>query len=204
LAKELIFSINGTEFHTEPAKIERKKLYGWSEIHALDDEGNECTLVSMDESGTVIIPKGGVALGILADNGKWVERSTLKTVKLDGGEATLYPSVYTTVNNLDEKATPEELLDCSITAFYHLGNADAQLKSFIGNDIYKFNYCYRDSYETTRAFILSSEIDGENELFMLVGTQNVFDFIGLEEVAVADEEETEEEDEEDEIDFSMF
>ena len=203
MAKEMTFAINGNEYYVEPVKIDRKKLYGWSEIHAFDDEGNECVMVSTDTSGTIIIPKGGMALGLISNQGKWVERSELKTVKADGSEALLILSSYNAVNTLDSKATEEELLDCSITACYHL-KASEELITAIGNDIYKLDYCYRDSYETSPAFLLNSVIDGKKELFLMVGIQNIFDFIGLNERFVAEDSETEDEEDSDEIDFGMF
>jgi len=204
MAKEMAFAIGGKEFAAEPVKIDRKKLYGWSEIHAFDDDGNECMLVSTDASGTIIIPKGGIGLGILSQEGQWVERSRLKTIMADGSEAKLTSSSYSEVNLLTKKTTMEEFLDCSIGACYHMRNAGSELIDAIGSDIYSFEYCYRDSYETSPAFLLVSEIDGEKELFLLIGTQNNFDFIGLSELtAVADDEEIDDE-ESDDIDFGMF
>ena len=203
MAKEMTFMIGEITYSAEPMKIDRKKLYGWSEIHAYDDDGNECVMVSTDASGTIIIPKGGMALGIVSNDGRWVERSELKTVKADGGEAVLNPSSYNAVNTLDRKATEEELLDCSITACYHMMASD-ELIAAIGNDIYKLEYCYRDSFETSPAFLLTSEIDGKKELFLMVGTLNVFDYIGLSELSVAEDSEAEDDEESDEMDFSMF
>lgn len=204
MAKEMIFAIGGKEFAIEPVKIDRKKLYGWREIHAFDDDGNECVLVSTDASGVAIIPKGGIGLGIVSANGQWVERSKLKTVASDGSAAVLYPSSYNTVNMLQNKATEEDLLDCSITSCYHMRDADPELAAAIGADIYRFDYCYRDSYETSPAFLLASEIAGKSELFLMVGSQNVFDYIGLEELAVAVDDEPDDEEENDDIDFGMF
>ena len=57
MAKQLSFSIGGKEFSAEPNKVDRKKLYGWSEVFASDDDGNECVLVAADSAG-IIIPKG--------------------------------------------------------------------------------------------------------------------------------------------------
>jgi hypothetical protein len=68
MAKALVFKYKDNEYPFSPVKIERKKLYSWTETIALDDEGNECKLVSMDESGTVIIPKGSMGLGVLNNN----------------------------------------------------------------------------------------------------------------------------------------
>jgi len=197
-----MFSIAGKEFAALPEKIDRKKLYGWSEIHAFDDDGNECALVSTDSSGTIIIPKGGVGLGILSGDGKWVERSQLKIVTADGSDAELIPSSYGKVNE-PVKASEEELLDCSITAFYHM-ETNEDLVNAIGADIYKFDYCYRDAHESSPAFLLTSEIGGERELFMFIGKENAFEFIGLSEISVAENNETEDEEDSDDMDFSMF
>ncbi|MCL1792004.1 MAG: hypothetical protein FWG40_11810 [Peptococcaceae bacterium] len=204
MAKGMTFAIDGTEFNVEPVKIDRKKLYGWSEIHAFDDDGNACLLVSTDASGTIIIPKGGIGLGMVSGDGKWVMRSQIKTVTTDGSDAVMVDSSYGKVTVLAEKASVEQFLDCSITSFFHLQEADPALISRIGDDIYTFAYCYRDSYETSPAFLLVTEIDGNKELFMFVGSENVFEYIGLNEVAVADEDEVEDEDESDDFDFAML
>ena len=201
MAKKMTFSIGEKEYSAEPNKVDRKKLYGWSEVCALDDDGNECILVSADSAG-IIIPKGGIGLGILA-GGKWIDRVNLKTVTLDGKDAELIQSSFSKVNVLTEKAGEDELLDCSIGAFYHLADAE-ELIAAIGSDIYKFNYCFRDSYESSPAFLVVSEIEGKNELFMLVGTPNDFSFIGLDGAVIADEEDEDTEEDSDEIDFGMM
>ena len=203
MAKLLSFTIGNEEFTAEPVKIDRKKLYGWSEIHAFDDNENECMLVSTDASGTIIIPKGGISLGIESNDGKWVERSRIKTINADGSERVMTPSSYSRENALAEKVTDEEFLDCSITSFYYLANSKPELLDAIGDDIYKLDYCYRDSYETDPAFLLVSEVKGKKELFMFVGIPNDFEFIGLNEI-IAEELDDDDEEESDEIDFGMF
>ena len=203
MPRTLTFDLGGTEYTAEPMKIDRRKLYGWTETHAFDDDGNECQLVSTDASGTIIIPKGGVGLGIESADGKWVERGELRTVNEDGSDAELTPSSYSAVIELTHKASDEEFLDCSITGFYHLDGAEPGLIETVGNDIYTFDYCYRDAYETSPAFVLAAQIDGTMELFMFVGVKNDFGYIGLDEVSTPDEDQTDEE-ESDDIDFSMF
>ena len=203
MARSLVFSVGGREYSTEPVKIERKQLYGWSEIHAFDDAGRECSLVSTDATGTVIIPKDGIGLGFMAE-GRWVERSQLKTITSDGSEAPLVQSSYSRVNQLAEKVSDETFLDCAITGFYHLPGADADLVSAVGDDIYRFDYCYLDSYETSPAFLMNCPVDGKPALFMFVGVQCDFEFVSLGEVAVADEAGADEGDAADDIDFGMF
>jgi hypothetical protein len=159
----------------------------------------------MDESGTLIIPKGGVALGIVS-NGFWVQRSELKAVYEDGTPVELLPSSYSVPIELSKKASIEEFLDYSIKSFYQLDGASDELIDFIGNDIYSFTYCYRDSYEGKTAFLLTAgdENAGKN-LFMMIGVQNEFEMLSLVQTSVIEEEpEIEEEEEDTEIDFSMF
>ena len=55
MAKNLSFTLGGAEYAAAPVKIERKKLYGWSEVIALDDDGKECSVVTVDETGAAAV-----------------------------------------------------------------------------------------------------------------------------------------------------
>ncbi|WP_010249820.1 hypothetical protein [Acetivibrio cellulolyticus] len=205
MAKALVFKLNDKEYPFYPVKIERKKLYGWTETIALDDEGNECKLVSMDESGTVIIPKGSLGLGVLNNNFEWVDRSEIIAVDEGGNEIEPFPSSFSEPIELSIKVSPEELLNHSINAVYQLDEESVcdDLKKEISNgDIFTFNFNYRDGYETKTAFLVESE----SKLFMLVGSPIEFTFIGLEEQGYIDELESEDEELSEElgIDFSMM
>lgn len=200
MARQLTFRIKRKEYTVIPVKIDRKKLYGWTEIIALDEQGRTCNLVSTDDTGTLIIPKGGTALGMLSSDGKWVERTQLKTVRQDGSEAEIIPSSFSVVIPLKQKVTDEEFLDYSITDFYQLDNVSDDLLKAIGDDIYTFDYTYLDSYETTPAFLMVADAT----LFMLLGYKNRFDMLCLGECSVVDDDDDYIEVTDDDIDFSMF
>lgn len=200
MARQLTFRIKRKEYTVIPVKIDRKKLYGWTEIIALDEQGRTCNLVSTDDTGTLIIPKGGTALGMLSSDGKWVERTQLQTVRQDGSEAEIIPSSFSVVIPLKQKVTDEEFLDYSITDFYQLDNVPDNLLKAIGDDIYTFDYTYLDSYETTPAFLMVSDAT----LFMLLGYKNRFDMLCLGECSVVDDDDDYIEVTDDDIDFSMF
>lgn len=200
MARQLTFRIKRKEYTVIPVKIDRKKLYGWTEIIALDEQGRTCNLVSTDDTGTLIIPKGGTALGMLSSDGKWVERTQLKTVRQDGSEAEIIPSSFSVVIPLKQKVTDEEFLDYSITDFYQLDNVPDDLLKAIGDDIYTFDYIYLDSYETTPAFLMVSDAT----LFMLLGYKNRFNMLCLGECSVVDDDDDYIEVTDDDIDFSMF
>lgn len=200
MARQLTFRIKRKEYTVIPVKIDRKKLYGWTEIIALDEQGRTCNLVNTDDTGTLIIPKGGTALGMLSSDGKWVERTQLKTVRQDGSEAEIIPSSFSVVIPLKQKVTDEEFLDYSITDFYQLDNVPDDLLKAIADDIYTFDYTYLDSYETTPAFLMVAD----TTLFMLLGYKNRFDMLCLGECSVVDDDDDYIEVTDDDIDFSMF
>jgi len=204
MARTLTFSIQDTEYQVSPTKIDRKKLYGWTETIALDDNGNECKMVSTDESGTFIIPKGGTGLGILSENGNWLKRSQLQAVDQNGDPAYLIPSSFNVVIQLERKVSPEEFLNHNITATYQLDDTDESLIEIIGDDIYSFPYNYRDSYDGSPAFLMAAEIpEIGKKLFLMIGALNVFEMISLDKMGIIEDTE-EEPDTEDELDFSMF
>jgi hypothetical protein len=200
MGKGLSFCVDSKNFYAEPKKIDRKKLYGWQEKTAYDESGGECTLSYTDESGTLILPRGGVGLGILSPEGEWVERSSLKAVGLDGKPAELIPSSYSGNIILQRRVRPEEFLNHSISAAYFLSRED-DFCSAIDSAIFSFPYIYRDGYETTSAFVLQSG----GAVFMLLGNDNHFEMLTLNQAVELNEEgEDETDDEEDELDFSMI
>lgn len=202
MPRQLTFKIKKQEYTAEPIKVDRKKLYGWVEILALDDKGQPCTLISTDESGSVLIPKGGTGLGILSENTEWVDRSELVAVKDNGKPADLIPSSYNTVVELKDKVTVEEFLDYSITDFYELENVDNALVKAIGKDIYTFTYSYLDNYEGSPAFLIVAD----NVLYMLIGIANNFEMLCFGDCGRMDDEEedTFQIEDDDNLDFSML
>lgn len=199
MARELTFRIGRKTFRAAPVKIDRRKLYGWAGIAAYDDAGGPCTVVSTDETGTLIIPKGGTAVGLLSPDGRWVERSELRTVRADGSPAELLASSFTGVVALERKVSDEEFLDHDITDFYELRTEDGEPAERIGETIFGFDYCYNDGCEGNPAFVLTAD----GRLFLLIGRRLLFDLVGYEEPGYLDEE-TADEEPDDTFDFAMF
>ena len=203
MAKELIFKMQGKEYGLEPVKLDRKKLYGWTEKTALDDNGDECAIVSIDETGTIIIPKGGTGSGIIDSGGNWLDKSSLITVDSEGNPAEKVVSSFNAPIDLAETVSLNEFLEHSITSIYSLQGEEncPELINAIkaSKGIYYFYFNYRDSFEPSPAFLILKD----EELFVLVGKKNIFEFIELENAGFLEEEEIETEDE-DELDFSMM
>lgn len=199
MARQLTFTIGRKKFGATPVKIDRRKLYGWTEVEATDDAGGVCEVVSADETGRLIVPRGGTAVGLLSPRGEWVERGELTTVTAEGEPARLLPSSYDTDIRLSAKVAAEEYLNHDITDFYQLADASEELIRRVGGDIYTFAYCYTRECEGTPAFVLRS---GE-KLFLLLGRRLRFEMAGYEEPGFIDED-ADDDIAEDAVDFAMF
>lgn len=201
MPRQLTFKIGKKEYAVTPVKVDRRKLYGWTELTAVDDDGDFCRLLTADESGKHLIPLGGTGIGILSESGMWVERSELKTVDANGKPAKLFESSFESINILKDKVSPEEFLDYSITDFYELTDSPAEMIKSIGDTIYRFDYSYNDSYDPSPAFVMVSD----GILFLLVGTKNLFAFLCFGDCETIDEDFGDQLIvDEDDIDFSMF
>jgi hypothetical protein len=203
MAKPLTFIYKETEFQLEPVKLDRKKLYGWTDKLTLDKDRQECKLVSIDTSGSTLIPSGGLGQGILDDQGAWVERKELIAVDEDGAPAKMLPSSFDAPIKLDKSVSVEEFLDHYITAIYTMQgeeNCPDFVKAITDGPIYTFDFNYRASYEPSPAFL----VENGGELFLLVGKKSEFEFIGLEQAGYLDEDDDSSYVEEDPFDFSMM
>jgi hypothetical protein len=199
MPKTLTFALGGKSFSLAPEKIDRKKMYGWQEKLAFDDDNKECVQAYTDDTGTLVMPKGGVGLGVVSPEGEWVERSSLKAQRLDGSDAGLIPSSYDVTNDLSKKASSEEFLDHTITAAYQLGG-DSSFCAALGDAIYTFEYIYREGYETTTAFVLQNK----GSAFLLLGYETGIEMLDLNQTAEIDSEDEGSDEDEEAIDFGMM
>jgi hypothetical protein len=58
-------------------KLERKKIYGWTNIVATDRSGEECGSAYLAPDDALIIPSGGLKQGTVDSDGRWIEKSEL-------------------------------------------------------------------------------------------------------------------------------
>jgi hypothetical protein len=197
MAKELKFTIAGTEYGAAPVKLERKKIYGWSDLVATDKSGDVCDAVYLSIDDALLIPSGGYKQGTVDDSGRWVEKSELTACDKDGNPLQQLDSSFDAVIELKEKVSAEEFLDNDWEAVYQLVNPD--LAAAIGNDIYIFDFCYRAGVNHNYGYLMNAT----GGLFLFAGDKQEFPLLSLAEQTVIDEVE-EVEEEIDELDFSMF
>ena len=199
MAKELQFKLNGTDYGAAPVKLERKKIYGWTNIVATDRSGEECGSAYLAPDDALIIPSGGLKQGTVDSDGRWIEKSELTAYSEDGSEVLpILPSSFDAPIELNQKATAEEFLDNDWEAVYQLVNAD--LAAAVGDDIYKFEFNYRASTNHNDGYLINTP----GGLFLFAGDQQEFPLVALADETTIDDTEEPVEEGIDELDFSMF
>ena len=199
MAKELQFKLNGKDFAAAPVKLERKKIYGWTDIVATDKAGDVCGSAYLSPDDALIIPSGGLKQGVVNEDGRWVDKSELTAYHEDGTEVLpVLPSSFDAPIALKQKATIEEFLDNDWESVYQLVNPD--LAAALGDDIYKFDFSYRGGTNHNDAYLMNT-LGG---LFLFAGDKQEFPLVSLAEETTIDDTEEPVEEEIDELDFSMF
>jgi hypothetical protein len=198
MAASLKFKVKGAEFEAAPVKVERKKLYGWTETVATDASGAACRTAQVDPDGELLIPPGAVKLGLLDEDGAWVDRSELVAVDAEGKELPIVPSSFGQTIELEKTATAEEFLDHAWKSVYQLDGEG--LAEAVGEAIYAFPFNYRADASPEDGFLLASG----GKAFLFAGEKLKFEFIGLEEEGVLDDPAEEPEAEEEDFDFGMM
>lgn len=98
MAKLLTFIINNRDFFLEPVKVDRKKIYGWSETVVTNQNGVLCSAALLNDDGMTIAPSGATKPGILSTNGEWVSRDELIAVDEAGNKAQYVGSSFIKTN----------------------------------------------------------------------------------------------------------
>lgn len=199
MARTLSFKINGREFNVSPTKVDRRKLYGWTELVVTDSDGNLCRQAAVNSDGVTIIDHGATKLGIVSEDGLWIDRNELIAVDGNGNEIKPEASSFDCGCLLEETATLDELLNLNVLSVYQICmENDFSFRKEIGEEIYKFHFNYRSGVSLTQAFLLAN-----NEgIFMLIGTPAIIEYIGLDESGVIDD--IEEFEIEEDLDFGMM
>lgn len=200
MGRKVSFKIEGSLLESEIVKVDRTKLYGTSEKIVYDTNKEECVLSDLFE-GSIILPKGSVGQVLIDEDGNSVSRSELIGFNLQGEKVEKVPSIFSIENNC-KKVEIDEFISCSIKSIYQLVIDEDQIetwkKYFTNNEVYLFEFNYREDYEGDDAFLISNE-DG---FFISVGKSNEFEFLELSNISVEDTDEDIEI--EDDLDFSMF
>jgi hypothetical protein len=200
MGRKVSFKIEGSLLESEIVKVDRKKLYGTSEKIVYDTNKEECVLSDLYE-GSIILPRGSVGQVLIDENGNSVSRSELIGFNPQGEKVKKVPSIFSIENNC-KKVELDDFISSSIKSIYQLVIDEDQIESwkkyFTNDEVYLFEFNYREDYEGDDAFLISNE----EGFFISVGKSNEFEFLELSNVSVEDTDEDIEI--EDDLDFSMF
>jgi hypothetical protein len=203
MGKNLSFQFKENNFTAGIVKVDRNKVYGYVEEIVKDQNGEPCLPAYILEDGQSILLNGSTSLKTVDSNGKELDKKTLKTVYLDGKDAVLVNSSFDALVILKEAAM-DDLFNLEITTVYQLTweNPEAKglfLKLFSKQELFQFEFNYRPDYEAADAILLSAK----DELFVLTGKFQEFEFLSNTTVAIESSVDVEEQQEE-EMDFGML
>ena len=198
MAKDLIFNLAGAEYAVAPVKLERKKIYGWSDIVATNKAGEVCESAYLLADAALLVPSGGYKQGTVDETGRWIDKSELKPYDAEGNEMPSYASSFDAPIELQQSVTMEEFLDNDWEAVYQLSNPE--LAAAVGENIFKFEFFYRAGINHNDGYIMNTP----GGLFLFAGDKQEFQMVALADETVIDDDEEFVEEEIDDLDFSMF
>ncbi len=188
MAKPLVFQWGDADLAFQLNKVDRSKLYGYKEVEVLGEGGVLCELATLADDGRTVVGKGGTGLGYLDADGLWSEKAKLKPVDVDGNEIKPVASSYSAPIKLFETVEVDHYLSHNIRLVYQLvcdENLESLRTELQRGTIFSFPYSYRGGLEANAGFILLGE---DGNIFLAVGDPTKVEFIGLQQVAVVEEE----------------
>ncbi len=203
MAKEAVFKFSDISFTGSLSKIERKKMYGFTDLIITDPEEKVCEFATLTEDGMHILPTGSSGIMTLNSQGNYINRNDGKVVDAKGEEVSKVPSIYDQDVELTKVSSINEYLDMNVKAIYQLEvseNKDAILAALEEHKLFHLIYNYRADYEGDDAYLISNE----EEVFMIVGNKINFEYIGLEEVVIETDSASDKTEESDDFDFGML
>ena len=204
MARSINLAFKGEEFNLGIAKVDRKKIYGYTVVDVKDDNGSKCGLATISDDGKYILSKGCVGYTALDEQDQYVASSSITMVDLEGNPLEKIPSSFDLEKIELEKTSLDEYLKLHVKSVYQLNpdNEDVAMNKLVEllkkEQVLKFSFNYRTDYDADDAFLLESE----GTVFMVIGTVSPFEFIGLEKVVEEMIDENEEDD--DDFDFGML
>lgn len=206
--RSIEFEFGGQPVEFEMNKVDRSRLYGYKELEVLDESGEKCELTTLADDGKTLIGKGGTGIGYLTADGDWCDKSELKPVDLEGKTITPVKSSFSAPIPLTKEISIDNYLDHNIRLIYQL---DLQTENPLlveklkSGAIFKFPYSFRGGLEADAGIML---MNGEEEIFFLVGDETSVAFKGLQQAAPVTATDGTDSDDEDDggglMDFGMI
>lgn len=177
MARKVKFSLSDITLSGEIIKVNREKIYGWSEVEVYDKYSSKCELAGLVD-GQYIIPSGYSSLVTLNEKGDTISKNELIGFDNSGNKVDLVPSIYDQEILLKESSI-DEYLSLSVKSVYQLKIEEdkSNVIKKLNGKVFYFVFNYRADFEGDDAFLITNE----NEIFIVTGKLTKFEFIGLEE-----------------------
>ncbi len=208
MARTLQFSFGDASVEGSLSKIDRDRLYGYSEYEALDERDRKCSLVTLAADGRTLIGPGGSSSYMVDADGEWVERKELVALDPSGARVPTVESSFGKTIAIERRVDLSEFLLYETRSVYELvlaGDGAKGLLEELGKGaIFAFPYSFRGGIDMIpdEAFLL---LNADQVPFLLVGRRTTVSFVGLTQaagLAEMDNEPIEASDEE--LDFGMM
>ena len=198
MAKPIVLEFEGAQSSFDLAKLARARLYGARKRIPLDQNGQACIKAALTTDGLYLLQSGMTAQGYFDEDGRWLQRSQLSGLDVDGNVLELRPSTLG-VTQIAVAVDPSELLRYTTDAIYLLEaiGVDGVLDARLGaGEVFRFGFNYGSDFHLETAFLIKNA-DG---YFCLVGTPMlpIWSEPGRVELAASPEETS------DDLDFEMF
>ena len=198
MAKPIVLEFEGAQSSFDLAKLDRARLYGSRKRIPLDQNGQACIKAALTTDGLYLLQSGMTAQGYFDEDGRWLQRSQLSGLDVDGNVLELRPSTLG-VTQIAVAVDPSELLRYTTVAIYLLEaiGVDGVLDARLGaGEVFRFGFNYGSDFHLETAFLIKNA-DG---YFCLVGTPMlpIWSEPGRVELAASSEETS------DDLDFEMF
>ena len=198
MAKPIVLEFEGAQSSFDLAKLDRARLYGARKRIPLDQSGQTCIKASLTTDGLYLLQSGMTAQGYFDEDGRWLQRSQLSGLDVDGNVLELRPSTLG-VTQIAVAVDPSELLRYTTDAIYLLEaiGVDGALDARLGaGEVFRFGFNYGSDFHLETAFLIKNA----EGYFCLVGTPVLpaWSEPGRVELAANPEETS------DDLDFEMF
>jgi hypothetical protein len=152
MAKPIVLTYAGETSSLEPARLDRKKLYGHRRRLPMDPAGSPCTRAALTEDGSLLVRAGMTAQGYLDDEGNWVPNQELVGLDAEGQPLPLVPSTLGAERPLEGPVDASEVLDCAVDTVYALSELELSplLRAALDEgQIFRFEFNYRADYSAS-------------------------------------------------------
>ena len=168
MVKAVIVKYGDETISFAPTRVDRAKIYGARKRIAVDAAGRVCTRAALTADGSQLLASGMTAQAYFTGEGRWVTRSEMVGLDVDGNKVDTKPSTLGVEQAVDGPVDPVEVLGLELKSVFFLEPEATSLKlleQLKAGEVFRCLFNYASGLETETAYLVAND-DG---LFALVG-----------------------------------